>query len=181
MQSLPDGRGLSHIQLKSKPLADHLLWAGLAGRPLYPQSGILTTPLNHFLNLQLETEVKGKKKRFQSVGSKEEKKHATKSQGNQPSVLFIFDFTGNHGKPEPNLVPSCVLQSLTTVQTETEVMEKGITIKGGISLAQLALEKALPETFSRDPTLNMKWPGGLESLCSSVWQQHPWTWYFAGS
>lgn len=48
------------------------------------------------------------------------KTHATKSQGNQPSALLILDFTGNHGKPEPNLVPYCVLQSLTTVQTETE-------------------------------------------------------------
>lgn len=89
---------------------------------------------------------------------------------NQPSLLFIFDFTGNHGKPEPNLVPSCVLQSLTTAQTETEELKwkKALSIKGDISLAQLALEKALPEMFRRDPAPNMKWPVGLGRLCSTV-------------
>lgn len=81
-------------------------------------------------------------------------KHATKSPGNQPSVLFVFDFSGNRGKLKLNLVPSCVLQSHTVVQTEREELKWKRAYQ--LKVAHLALGKALPERFSRDPTLNMK-------------------------
>lgn len=89
------------------------------------------------------------------------------------SYLISVVTTGNQSQ---TLYPLVYCNpSLQCRQTEQLQWKKAYQLK----VAHLALGKALPERFSRDPTLNMKRPPGLKRLCNTAWLQHPRTWYFA--